>query len=80
MVGRMYYSGLGVEQDYLEAINYFSKSPKYDESKNMIGVMYALGQGFDQNTEKAYKIFYQLCNEGKGFQLSCEHLKAFKTE
>jgi len=80
MVGRMYYSGLGVEQDYLEAINYFSKSPKYDESKNMIGVMYALGQGFDQNNEKAYKIFYQLCNEGKGFQLSCEHLKAFKTE
>lgn len=65
-LGHMYYEGIGVEQNYLEAAKYYALSAEQGsaDAQYILGIMFDRGLGVSQNYEKA-SIFYQLAaNQG----------------
>ena len=56
-IGIMYETGLGVAQDYCEAIKWFKKAAEqgYAEAQNKLGVMYSFGHGIARNDSEALK-------------------------
>src|SRR5208283_2323301 len=55
--GTYYYQGLGVPQDYAEAVKWFRKSADQgnDRAQNGLGVCYYNGQGIAQDYAEAMK-------------------------
>jgi len=64
--GSKYFSGVGAEQNYEEALKYFL--PAADQgnaaAQNAIGLMYAHGLGVEQNYEEAVKYFRLAADQG----------------
>ena len=61
-VGKMYYYGLGTEQNFEKAHEMFEASGSIF-SKYMLGKMAYAGQGMEQNYELAYQYFSECANE-----------------
>lgn len=63
-IGRRYFYGEGVKQDYKEAIKWFTKSTnefrEYDRSGEVwLGKCYLEGKGVPQDKEKAFQLFHE---------------------
>lgn len=58
-LGKKYHLGLGVEKNYIEAINWFQKSAaqEHPRGQNALGVMYQNGFGVEQNYSKAIELY-----------------------
>jgi TPR repeat protein len=56
-LGLMYVDGLGVPQDYNQALNWFERSAQQDYAKAQLnlGAMYASGKGIKRDYIQAYK-------------------------
>ncbi len=74
-LGGMYVSGLGVSQDYKEALNWWHKAAEQGlaEAQNNIGFMYQNGKGVQRDYKEAYAWFdisvaqgYEKASEGRG--------------
>lgn len=61
-IGKQFYYGLGVEQSYEAALNYFETSGNI-YSKYMIGRMTYAGEGVEQSKEEAFKIYCSISEE-----------------
>ena len=55
-LGVMYENGLGVAQDYIEAVNWYRKAAEQGDSgaQSNLGSMYAMGSGVPEDRLKAY--------------------------
>ena len=58
-LGGMYDSGEGVEQDYKQAVSWWTKAAEkgHAVAQNNLGLMYAQGLGVNQDYVEAYKWF-----------------------
>ncbi len=56
-IGVFYYEGLGVEQDYAAAMDWWIRALPDPDALVNIGVLYRDGLGVDQNLEMAYAVF-----------------------
>ena len=67
-IGVMYANGIGVDQDYDEAINWFSRAAQQGDTaaQNSLGVMYANGIGVDQDYEQAFNWFSRAAEQLHG--------------
>ena len=65
-LGIMYASGLGVIQDYNEAVKWFrlSSSQGNAQAQEIYGLMYASGRGVTQDYEEAVKWFQLSADQG----------------
>jgi len=56
-LGVLYQRGLGVEQDYKEAVKWYLKAAEqeYADAQRNLGVMYQNGLGVEQNAQEAHK-------------------------
>ena len=61
-VGKMYYYGLGTEQNFEKAYEMFETSGSIF-SKYMLGKMAYAGQGMERNYELAYQYFSECANQ-----------------
>lgn len=59
LIGEIYALGLGVQQDYQTAFEWFEKSGQdgYAEAQHMLGLFYEMGKGTQQNKDLALKWF-----------------------
>lgn len=66
MLGKCYYSGLGVEKDFKIAFEFYSKAAmqKNLEAINSMGVCYLKGRGVKQDFDKAAECFNEAAVEG----------------
>lgn len=65
-VGKMYYEGMGIKNDYEKAYNIFNElATQYNDrwSKYYLGQMYYVGQYVEKSFEKAYNIFNKLVTQ-----------------
>lgn len=65
-LGRMYEEGLGVKQDYKEAVKWYLKAAEkgHAQSQYKLGTMYALGKGVSKDTLEAGKWFGKAAGQG----------------
>jgi TPR repeat protein len=65
-LGKIYYLGEEIHQNYNEAFSYFKKSAKqnYAPAQNMLGIMYYNGYGVELNYNEAFTWFYKAANQG----------------
>jgi TonB family protein len=63
-LANMYDVGVGVDQDYALAIEWYKKATDVAEAKTRLGVMYSEGTGVEQDFKEAAKYFYQATNLG----------------
>jgi TPR repeat protein len=65
-LGKVYYEGAGVRQDYAEAAKWFRLAADQGsvESQHMLGVMYDQGDGMPQDFSKAISWYRQAANQG----------------
>ena len=63
-LGNMYYRGIGVQQDFAQALHWFglAADQQDDDAENMLGIMYAEGDGV-QKDETAALAWYQKAAE-----------------
>ena len=68
-IGVMYASGLGVERDYVQAIEWLGKAALQgdSEAQTNLGAMYAYGQGVPTNHIEAIQWFRMAAKNGVGF-------------
>lgn len=83
-LGYMYDQGVGVEQDFDNAAEYYEKSCNlyYGLGCDGIGIMYYLGDGVKQDKSKAKKYFEKACALDNGWgcnNLGSEYGALFKT-
>ena len=72
-IGDCYYEGLGVEQDYAEAVKWYGKSAysRYGthcgnaDAQMMLGVCYFEGKGVDKDYEKSFKLIEKSAKKGQ---------------
>ena len=76
-LGYMYYKGLGVDQDYTTAVQWFKKS-KDPMAEHWLGVCYYFGYGVVQNTETA--VGYLSGNGTPNSRNFLRHVKAHQKE
>lgn len=71
-VGLMYYTGLGVRQDYFKAFDFSLKAAnkQMEASYLAVAVMYQQGQGVRQDYKKAKEWYGKSCDSGQ--QSGCE--------
>jgi hypothetical protein len=74
-VGFLYYTGLGVRQDYAKAFEFSLKAAnkKVEASYFPVAVMYELGQGVRQDNKKAKDWYGKYCDSGN--QLGCDEYR-----
>ncbi|MEX4392224.1 sel1 repeat family protein, partial [Haemophilus influenzae] len=67
LLGGMYEEGLGVKQDYFEAVKWYRKAAdKGDAAAQFnLGVMYSQGQGVKQDDFEAVKWFRKAAEQGE---------------
>lgn len=70
LIGKMYFYGLGLEQDYAQALKYLSKAHG-GEANYLLAQCYALGLGTKKNGEKASYHWNQLVNDTSREALFC---------
>jgi len=65
-LGRMYYDGKGVAQNYEEAFKWHKKAAEQGDkySQNRLGSMYYDGKGVSQNYEEAFKWYKKSAEQG----------------
>ena len=65
-LGVMYAKGIGVPQDYAQAVQWYRKAAEQGEieAQFALGVMYEKGIGVPQNMAIAKKWFSRACNSG----------------
>ena len=65
----MYETGLGVPQNYAEAVKWFRKGAEqgYARAQNNLGVMYATGHGVANNYEEALKWFRKSAEQAEPY-------------
>ncbi|HIF03665.1 MAG TPA: sel1 repeat family protein, partial [Nitrospinaceae bacterium] len=65
-LGWMYYKGLGVDQDYKEAVKWFKKSAEqgYANAQYNLGVLYEDGQGVRKDYKQAFKWYRKAAEQG----------------
>ena len=66
ILGAMYYNGYGVEKDYAEAFNWWSKSAEqgYVVAQNNLGLMYYNGYGVEKDYAKAFNWWSKSAEQG----------------
>jgi TPR repeat protein len=66
VLGRLYYSGQGVPQDYDEALKWFRRAADQDDAgaELALGVMYSEGQGVPQDRAEAASWFRRAADQG----------------
>ena len=74
-VGLLYYTGLGVRQDYSKAFEFSLKAAnkQVEASYLPVAVMYELGQGVRQDNKKAKDWYGKYCDSGN--QLGCDEYR-----
>lgn len=74
-LGLLYVNGLGVSQDYAEALKWFKLSADNGDASAQfnLGVLYENGQGVSQNYTKAKEWYEKACNNG--VQIGCDTYK-----
>jgi TPR repeat protein len=65
-LGKLYYSGQGVSQDYTEAIRWYRRAADQGDAKAQysIGYMYDLGQGVPQDYAEALRWYRKAADQG----------------
>ena len=65
-LGRCYYKGIGVAQDYKEAVKWYTKSAEQGDAKaqSNLGVCYEKGTGVDKDEKQAVKWFTKSAEQG----------------
>jgi TPR repeat protein len=63
-LGVMYRDGLGVTQDYVEAVKWFRKPAEHVLAEHNLGVLYERGQGVAQNHVEALKWYRKAAERG----------------
>jgi TPR repeat protein len=65
-LGRMHEYGLGVKQDYKQAVKWYQKAAEQGHriSQNSLGLMYQRGQGIEQDSKLAVKWFRKAAEQG----------------
>jgi len=65
-LGVMYYQGLGVEQDFKEAVKWYQKAADqgFATAQSNLGFMYRQGQGVEQDFKEAVKSYQKAVNQG----------------
>lgn len=78
-LGKCYFKGLGIGQDYERAYYWFNKSESL-ESQYYLGLMYEEGKGVEKNLEKAKEHFINATEHyyGEIRELSKERLKKYE--
>ena len=63
---RRYYNGVGVDQDYEEAVKWFRKAAKQGNGNAQcnLGDAYVDGEGVDQNHKEAIRWFQEAAKQG----------------
>ena len=66
-LGYMYRSGLGVEQDYAEAVKWYRKAADQGDGDAQcnLGVMYCSGLGVEQDYAEAVKWYRKAADQGR---------------
>lgn len=66
-LGRKYYLGEGVPQDYAQAAKWYTKAAEqgYSKAQFNLGVMYEAGQGVPQDYAQAVKWFTKAAEQGE---------------
>ena len=67
-IGRMYYRGEGVEQDYAKEMEWYEKAADlgYADAMHNIGYMYNYGEGVEQDYAKALEWYEKAAKGGNG--------------
>ena len=80
IIGRMYYEGLGVIQNYVEALKWYRLAAGQGDAmvQGNIGVMYYEGEGVKQNNEIAHMWFNIASSNGEEKSASIRDLIAAK--
>ncbi|MEA5011090.1 MAG: MobP3 family relaxase [Angelakisella sp.] len=65
-IGKMVASGLGIEQDYQKASEWFelSAEKKYKYAQYSLGAFYQRGQGVEQDLSKAFELYLKSAKQG----------------
>jgi uncharacterized protein len=65
-LGRAYEDGNGVQQNDVEAVQWFRKAAEQGNApaQNSLGVMYALGRGVERNREEAVRWYRKAAKSG----------------
>jgi len=65
-IGKMVASGLGTEQDYQKAAEWFelSAEKKYKYAQYSLGALYHRGQGVGQDMDKAFELYLKSAKQG----------------
>ena len=65
-LGKMYYEGQGVRQDYAEAARWYLKAAEQGDpvAQNNLGTMYAKGQGVRQDPVQAEQWYRKAAEQG----------------
>lgn len=68
VLGKVYYEGAGVPQDYDEAVKWFRLAADQGsvESQHMLGVMYDRGDGMPQDYSEATRWYREAADQGYG--------------
>ena len=69
IIARMYYNGLGTEQDYEKAFIYYLKAAEQNDpdAQYRVGRMFLAGEGTEQNTPKAIEWLEKAANQNNPF-------------
>ena len=69
IIARMYYNGLGTEQDYEKAFVYYLKAAEQNDpdAQYRVGRMFLSGEGTEQNTSKAIEWLEKAANQNNPF-------------
>ena len=84
-LGRWYENGVGTDQDYLLALEWFKKSAEqgYVSALYNIGLLYIKGKGVEKHYNEAFHCFKQAAKEGLKdayFMLSVCYINGYGTE
>ena len=72
-LGKMYYEGQGVRQDYTQAVQWYRKAAEQGDAEAQfnLGVMYAEGRGVSQDLALAQEWLGKACQNGD--QKGCDN-------
>lgn len=67
-LGYMYENGEGVPQDYVKAVEWYSKAADQGDGDGQfnLGVMYKNGEGVSQDYSKAFELYSKAADQGNG--------------
>ncbi|TLU88235.1 MAG: sel1 repeat family protein [Chlorobium sp.] len=79
-LGHMYFSGWGVKQNYMKAMEWYKRASDNGSAKaqNAIGVLYEYGLGVDKDSAEASAWYKKACNNG--LLRGCENLQKLNQE